>query len=143
MSFLENSQRIDKSNRNARAMTTRTSAAALAGASLAMQLTIPALALAERPAATAAASRVISGPTENMKWGPVKVKITVKGRKITAVSASYPTERQRSREINQRAIPSLRSEVLKAQSANVHTIGGATMTSNAYIQSLRAAVKKI
>jgi uncharacterized protein with FMN-binding domain len=125
------------------AMLTRSSAAALAGAGLVIQLTPPALALAQAPAANAAATRVIAGPTENMKWGPVRVKITVSGRKITGVSASYPTERSRSAQINQRAIPTLRSEVLKAQSARIHTVGGATMTSNAYILSLRAAVKKI
>ncbi len=124
-------------------MSTRFPAAALAGAGLAMQLTIPALALAEAPSAHTAAARVIAGPTENMKWGPVRVKITVKGRKITGVAASYPTERPRSREINQRAIPILRSEVLKAQKATIHTVGGATMTSGAYIASLRSAIKKI
>jgi uncharacterized protein with FMN-binding domain len=34
----------------------------------------------------------------------------------------------------------LRSEVLRAQSANVSTIGGATYTSDGYLQSLQSAL---
>ena len=84
--------------------------------------------------------RTIQGPSVNMQWGPVQVTVKVKGKKIVAVSATYPTERPRSQFINSQAIPWLRQEVLQAQSANVQLIGGATMTSEAYAQSLQAAL---
>jgi uncharacterized protein with FMN-binding domain len=53
-----------------------------------------------------------------------------------------PTERPRSAQINGRAVPILRSEVLRAQSARIHLVSGATMTSNAYVTSLRSALTK-
>lgn len=96
-------------------------------------------ALAARPAAT----RVITGPSVDMRWGPVQVKLVVKGKKIIDVLSSYPTERARSAYINDQAIPMLRSQVLKQQGIkNVYAIGGASMTSEAYGQSLQAALDK-
>ena len=44
------------------------------------------------------------------------------------------------RDLEREIVPMLRSEVLQAQSANVDLIGGATMTSEAYDQSLQVAV---
>ena len=82
------------------------------------------------------------GPAVSMRWGPVQVIITVKGRKITDVVATAPTDRTRSAFINGQALPLLKQEVLQAQSANVGIISGATMTSQAYVQSLQAAMKK-
>jgi len=81
-----------------------------------------------------------TGPSADMEWGPVQVTIIVKGKHITDVQATAPTERARSAFINQQAIPMLRSEVLQAQSATIDLIGGATLTSDAYAQSLQAAV---
>ncbi len=80
------------------------------------------------------------GPSADMEWGPVQVTIVVKGKRITDVQATAPTERERSAFINQQAIPMLRGEVLRAQSATIDLIGGATLTSDAYAQSLQAAV---
>jgi uncharacterized protein with FMN-binding domain len=84
--------------------------------------------------------RTYAGPSADMEWGPVQVTIVVKGKRITDVKATAPTERERSAFINQQAIPMLRSEVLRAQSATIDLIGGATLTSEAYAQSLQAAV---
>lgn len=84
--------------------------------------------------------RTIQGPSVNMQWGPIQVTVKVKGKKILDISATYPTERPRSQFINSQAIPWLRQEVLQAQSANVQLIGGATMTSEAYAQSLQAVL---
>ena len=84
--------------------------------------------------------RTVRGPSVDMQWGPIQVTIKVKGKKITSISATYPTERPRSEFINSQAIPWLRQEVLQAQSANIQLIGGATMTSEAYAQSLQAAL---
>jgi uncharacterized protein with FMN-binding domain len=79
-----------------------------------------------------------------MQWGPVQVTIVVKGTAVTDLSATAPTERARSAFINQQAIPMLRQEVLQAKTAakikNIYAISGATMTSQAFYQSLLAAL---
>jgi uncharacterized protein with FMN-binding domain len=43
-------------------------------------------------------------------------------------------------QISNEAAPLLRDEVLQAQSANVQTIRGATITSDGYISSLQSAL---
>jgi uncharacterized protein with FMN-binding domain len=84
------------------------------------------------------------GPSEDMRWGPVQVTIVVKGNVVTDLSATAPTERARSAFINNQAIPMLRQEVLQAKSAakikNIGGVSGATMTSEAFYQSLLAAL---
>jgi len=98
--------------------------------------------------ATHAATRVIApvhavqGPSAAMRWGPVQATIVVQGKRITDVKITAPTERPRSAIINNRAIPLLRQEVLRAQTANVPLISGATMTSKAFISSLQAAMRQ-
>jgi len=72
----------------------------------------------------------------------VSVRIYVSGKRITDVRARYPTERPRSAQINNHAGPLLRSEALKAQSANVHAVSGATMSSTAFKQWLASALSK-
>lgn len=102
-----------------------------------------------KPTATATkaktvAARTIVGPSVNMQWGPVQVTIVVKGTAVTSLSATAPTERARSAFINNQAIPMLRQEVLQAKTAanikNIYGISGATMTSQAFYQSLLSAL---
>jgi uncharacterized protein with FMN-binding domain len=93
-------------------------------------------------AAGAVTTRTIVGPSVNMRWGPVRVTIIVKGKQLTDLKVTAPIERARSAIINNRAVPVLRSEVLTAQGHNVHSISGATMTSNAFLTSLQAALKQ-
>jgi uncharacterized protein with FMN-binding domain len=79
-----------------------------------------------------------------MRWGLVQVTIVVKGKVVTGLSATAPTERPRSAFINNQAIPMLRQEVLQAKTATnikkIYGISGATMTSEAFYQSLLAAL---
>ena len=66
---------------------------------------------------------------------------TVAGGKITDVAVPiYPNGNSRDEEINAYALPVLRQAVLDAQSANVDTVSGATVTSDGYKQSLQAAI---
>lgn len=83
-----------------------------------------------------------TGPSVDMRWGPVKATITVKGKKITSVSISTSPENFRSQFIDDQAVPLLKQETLQAQNANINEISGATMTSDAYVQSLQGALKK-
>ena len=92
-------------------------------------------------AATATAtSRTYVGPVEYDRYGAVQATITVAGGKITAVQISAPEDNPRSADINTQAIPILQSETLQAQSANIDIVSGATYTSEAYQQSLQAAL---
>ncbi|HUJ92290.1 MAG TPA: FMN-binding protein [Gaiellaceae bacterium] len=102
----------------------------------------PALAKTKPKKKPVATTRTVQGPSVGMQWGPIQVTVKVKGKKILDVSATYPTERPRSQFINEQAIPMLRQEVLQLQSAQIDLIGGATLTSEAYAQSLQAALDK-
>lgn len=84
--------------------------------------------------------RTIQGPAVDMRWGPVQVTIVLKGKVLANVTATAPTERSRSAFINGQAIPLLRQEALQAKSANIDLLSGATMTSEAFAQSLQAAL---
>jgi uncharacterized protein with FMN-binding domain len=93
-----------------------------------------------------ATTHTYAGPSVNMQWGPVQVTILVKGTTVVGLSATAPTERARSAFINSQAIPMLRQEVLQAKTAvkikNIYGISGATMTSEAFYQSLLAALQE-
>ncbi|MEQ4564345.1 FMN-binding protein [Paenarthrobacter sp. CAP02] len=81
------------------------------------------------------------GTQVQTRFGTVQVRVTIKDGKITEVTPLQLTDAERrSAQISSRAAPILRSEVLQAQSANVQTIGGATVTSDAYLTSLQAAL---
>jgi uncharacterized protein with FMN-binding domain len=52
----------------------------------------------------------------------------------------YPNDRRTSIRINATAVPDLQQEAIQAQSANVDIISGATLTSQAFVQSLQVAL---
>src|SRR2546427_12191381 len=89
------------------------------------------------------------------QWGSLQLTIVVrktttitgtkkKGtRKLTAVSVpTYPNHTDRSIYINQTALPILKAEALRAQSANINMVSGATDSSDAFAQSLQSAILK-
>jgi uncharacterized protein with FMN-binding domain len=81
------------------------------------------------------------GASVQTRFGTVQVQVTILNGKITEVTALQLTDGERkSAQISSRAAPVLRSEVLQAQSANVQTVSGATVTSEAYLTSLQAAL---
>ncbi|WP_431843608.1 FMN-binding protein [Calidifontibacter indicus] len=89
------------------------------------------------------ASGTFTGDSVDTRWGPVQVQITVSGGKITAVQAVvYPTDNPRDVEINNQALPILADEAVKAQSSQIDTVSGATVTSDGYISSLQSAIDK-
>ncbi|MEV6759445.1 FMN-binding protein [Streptomyces sp. NPDC051105] len=86
--------------------------------------------------ATGASGTVVKGTTVTTEKGPVQVQVTFDGDKITAVSMlQQPNHPQTTA-----AVPVLISETLKAQSADVDTVSGATITSDGYRESLQAAI---
>jgi uncharacterized protein with FMN-binding domain len=82
-----------------------------------------------------------TGAVADTRWGPVRVKITVQGGKITASQAvQYPQGTSRDAQINGDALPVLDQEVVQQQSASIDTVSGATVTSGGYQQSLQSAI---
>jgi ferredoxin-NADP reductase/uncharacterized protein with FMN-binding domain len=112
--------------------------------------TAPAAVSTPKPAATSPvaaatatpASATFAGTTVQTQYGPVQVTLTTQGKRITGVTASISPQDQRSQSIEGQAIPILKQETLQAQSASVNTVSGATVVSDAYIQSLQSALSK-
>jgi len=84
-----------------------------------------------------------AGDIGNTIYGPVQVQIVVVNNKITNVTAlAYPTGSFRTQQISQQAIPYLIQETLAAQSASIQGVGGASYTSQGWINSLQSALTK-
>jgi uncharacterized protein with FMN-binding domain len=76
-------------------------------------------------------------------FGFVQVQVTVQKGKILKVQAvNYPNGDPQSAEISQYSIPVLGQEVLKAQGTSIDVVSGATYTTQAYAQSVQAALDK-
>jgi uncharacterized protein with FMN-binding domain len=87
------------------------------------------------------ATRTITGAVETTMYGPMQVKVTLEGQKITNVSVVQETnDGQESQQIDSFSIPKLTAETLAAQSARIDTVSGATTTSTGYIGSLQSAL---
>ncbi|MER6710769.1 MULTISPECIES: FMN-binding protein [unclassified Streptomyces] len=81
-------------------------------------------------------STVVSGPTIDTEKGPVQVEVTFSGDRIAAVRML----RQPNHPQTTAAVPKLIEETLQAQSADIDTVSGATITSDGYKESLQAAI---
>ncbi len=79
------------------------------------------------------------GSAARNPYGTIQVSIKISGGKITAADATYPLTGD-SATINPPAIASLKQSTLKAQSADVDAVSGATFTSESYVKSLQAAI---
>lgn len=82
-----------------------------------------------------------TGPEVDAFWGIVQVKAQIQNGKLTNVQfLQYPSDRRTSVRINNVAIPYLQREAIQAQNANVDIISGATLTSEAFTESLQTAL---
>lgn len=94
--------------------------------------------------ATVAKARSAAGKSVFVTFGYVQVKVTAKGKKIVDIKAlKSPNQDGNSRMIAQYSIPQLRQQALKAQSANIHGVSGASYTSYGFKQSLQSALHKL
>jgi len=84
-----------------------------------------------------------TGSVANAYYGNVQVQVSVSGGKITNVQfLQYPNDNPNSQYINSQATPYLKQEALQAQSAQVNGVTGATLTSQAFVQSLSSALSQ-
>ena len=81
-----------------------------------------------------------TGSAYSNEFGSWTVTVTIADGQITDVTASTTAQDRRSQGINTQAVPRLRTQVLTAQSAQVDTISGATLTSHSYLSSLQSAL---
>ncbi|MFE7647217.1 FMN-binding protein [Streptomyces phaeoluteigriseus] len=85
---------------------------------------------------TAGSALVVKGTTVGTEKGDVQVEVTFEGERITAVRMLKQPDHPQTTA----AVPTLISETLEAQSADIDTVSGATLTSEGYKESLQAAI---
>ena len=96
---------------------------------------------AATPAAPKAKDGTYTGDAENTQFGPVQVRATISGGKLTDITVlQVPDNGRYEDQIVTIALPMLRSEALSKQSANIDIVSGATFTSQGYSQSLQSAL---
>lgn len=90
------------------------------------------------------ASGTYTGDTIQTPYGDVQVAIVLKAGKVVDVQAlQMPFDRRLSQQISQQAGPILRSQTLRAQSANINGVSGASYTSEGYFESLQSAFAQV
>jgi uncharacterized protein with FMN-binding domain len=97
----------------------------------------PATASSGAPTAT----RTVTGSAAMTPYGPMQVKITLAGQRITKATVVQQTDDgTESQQIDSFSIPKLTSETIAAQSARIDAVSGASYTSSGYIKSLQSAL---
>jgi uncharacterized protein with FMN-binding domain len=98
------------------------------------------------PATTAPATNsktsingTFTGPSINVNYGNVQVKITVVNGRITDAVAVVAPSGKNDRYTNM-AVPTLKKQTLAAQSANIQGVSGASYTSYGWYTSLQGAL---
>ncbi len=91
---------------------------------------------------SAASTTLVNGAVYQNKFGNVQVQVEFApdGSIVDAGTLQTPNQDGKSVRINDRAVPALTSEALAAQSAQVHSVSGATYTSHDYQRSLQSAI---
>ena len=90
--------------------------------------------------AGAACGAATVGPVVDTRWGPVQVAagFAADGTLCSASAAQTPNSHRKSVQINTYAVPVLNQEAMAARSAAIDVVSGATITSDAYAQSLQS-----
>ncbi|MFF5158735.1 FMN-binding protein [Streptomyces sp. NPDC000348] len=89
-----------------------------------------------------AQARTVTGDVAQTQYGPVQVRITVGGGKITGAEAVQAPRGGQSDRITSEAVPQLNRAAVAAQSAEIDAVSGATYTSAGYRQSLQSALDR-
>lgn len=92
------------------------------------------------PSVDLTGTRTLTGPVEDTRWGPVRVAVYMKGRQIVQIVALELPTGGRSGRISSFAAPLLHDQALRAQSASIDGVSGATYTTAGYEASLQAAL---
>jgi uncharacterized protein with FMN-binding domain len=99
----------------------------------------------ERPRPTPARdrdTRIGTGPVLSTPFSVIQVRATLTNGRLTGVeTVALSGDGPHTEALNARAEPILRAEALKAGSADIDVVSGATSTSESWIASLRAAIR--
>ncbi|MBK3576940.1 FMN-binding protein [Streptomyces sp. MBT65] len=90
----------------------------------------------------AAQAKTVTGDVVTTEYGPVQVRITVAGGKITKAEAVQAPSGGTSDQKTALSIPKLNQEAVAAGSANIDSVSGASYTSGGYKKSLQSALDK-
>ncbi|WP_037890320.1 FMN-binding protein [Streptomyces viridochromogenes] len=85
-------------------------------------------------------TRTVTGSVAQTQYGPVQVRITVNGDKITKAEAVQAPSGGQSTNITANAVPKLNQAAVTAGNADIDAVSGATYTSAGYKQSLQSAL---
>ncbi|MEV7079859.1 FMN-binding protein [Streptomyces sp. NPDC093516] len=92
--------------------------------------------------AGAGTARTVTGSVAQTQYGPVQVRITVAGGKITKAEAVQAPKGGRSDQITSASVPRLNQAAVAAGTAQIDSVSGATYTSAGYKKSLQSALDK-
>ncbi|MGI5374086.1 FMN-binding protein [Streptomyces sp. CA-251387] len=88
----------------------------------------------------AAQASTVTGKAVQTQYGPVQVRITVSGGKITKAEAVQAPSGGQSTNITANAVPKLNQAAVAAGNADIDAVSGATYTSAGYTESLQSAL---
>jgi uncharacterized protein with FMN-binding domain len=119
------------------------SIATVAGASASSLPPLGLLPVASTARASAYIDGTYTGPSADAYYGSIQMQLSFKGGHLSNFKLlDYPHHTGTSVEINRHALPILVQELLTAQSANVDIVTGATLTSQAFINSVGGAFQQ-
>ncbi|MFE6592865.1 FMN-binding protein [Streptomyces sp. NPDC057781] len=90
-----------------------------------------------------AGAGTVTGDAASTQYGPVQVRLTVNGGKITGAETLQAPKGGQSDQITANAVPKLNQAAVAAGSADIDAVSGATYTSAGYKQSLQSALDKV
>jgi uncharacterized protein with FMN-binding domain len=95
------------------------------------------------PAPPPPGSTTAEGPVLSTPFSIIQVRASVKdGRLVGVETLALSGDDPHTQALNARAEPILREEALKAGSADIDTVSGATSSSKQWIESLEGAIRK-
>ncbi|MFH9810207.1 FMN-binding protein [Streptomyces olivaceus] len=89
-----------------------------------------------------AGTGTVTGDAADTQYGPVQVRLTVSGGKVTAAEAVQAPKGGQSDQVTADAVPKLNQAAVTAGTADIDAVSGATYTSAGYKQSLQSALDK-
>ncbi|MBJ6618794.1 FMN-binding protein [Streptomyces sp. WAC05458] len=89
-----------------------------------------------------AGAGTFTGDAVDTQYGPVQVRLTVSGGRITGAEAVRAPEGGRSTQVTADAVPKLNQAAVTAGGADIDAVSGATYTSAGYKQSLQSALDR-
>lgn len=89
------------------------------------------------------ADTIATGPAVGTRFGDFQVEIVVEGGVLVDIATRQEPADRRSMRINQTALPRYEEAAIESQSADIDVISGATVTWQAYTESLQAALDAV